>query len=136
MATNEVKKWLTKKFLEWQLAQGRSVNQEEFAEYLGVEPSTYSTWINTDKPPGKYSANLIAAKLGQEIYDLLKLERPNTIQLDHLPKPVRDRLTDAVYEVNSELGTRGLSASDPEAEDIVIEIFSKHGFKYTSTTKE
>ena len=136
MTMGKVATWLTKKFLEWQLIQGRSVNQAEFADYLGVEPSTYSTWINTDQPPGKHSADLIAAKLGPEIYDLLGLARPDTIPLDQLPRTVRDRLTTAVYEVNSELGSRGLSGDSPESEDIVIEIFEKHGFKYTRTIKK
>jgi len=131
----KVANWLTKKFLEWQLIQGRSVNQAEFAEYLGVVPSTYSTWINTDQTPGKHSAILISAKLGPEICELLGMEQPNVLPMDQLPHQVRDRLEAAVYEVNSELGSRGLSGDSPEAEDIVIEIFEKHGFRYTKTTK-
>jgi hypothetical protein len=92
-------------------------------------------WINDKQPPDKHSADLIAIKLGNEIYDLLGLARPDTIPLDQLPHAVRDRLTAAVYEVNSELALRGLSGDSPESEDIVIKIFEKHGFKYTRTTR-
>lgn len=136
MTKSKVAIWINKKFLEWQLAQERSANQEEFALYLGVSPSAFSIWINDIQPPGKHSADLIANKLGPEIYDLLGLERPSTIPLDQLPNQVRDRLSSAVYEVNAELGSRGLSSDSPEAEEITIKIFEKYGFKYTRTTKE
>ncbi len=136
MAKSKVAIWINKKFLEWQLDQERSASQVEFAEYIGVSESTFSTWINDLQPPGKHSADLIAAKLGPEIYDLLGMARPDTIPLDQLPHAVRERLSAAIYEVNSELGSRGLSGASPEAENITIKIFEKHGFKYTRTTKE
>jgi transcriptional regulator with XRE-family HTH domain len=131
-----ISKWIMKKFLEYKSIQERDVTQAEFAEYLGVSESTVSQWINKVQPPDKHSADLVALKLGPEIYDLLGLARPNTIPLDQLPHAVRDRLTTAVYEVNSELESRGLSNASPEAEDITIKIFEKHGFKYTRTTKK
>jgi transcriptional regulator with XRE-family HTH domain len=131
-----ISKWIMKKFLEYKSIQERDVTQAEFAEYLGVSESTVSQWINKVQPPDKHSADLIAPKLGPEIYDLLGMARPDTILIDQLPRAVRDRLTTAVYEVNSELASRGLSGDSPESEDIVIMIFEKHGFKYTRTTKE
>ena len=136
MANNPVAAWLMKKYLEWQQKEGELKNINEFADYLGVSQPTLSMWLGGSHLPSKHSADLVAIKLGSKIYDLLGLARPDTIPLDQLPRTVRDRLTTAVYEVNSELGSRGLSGDSPESEDIVIEIFEKHGFKYTRTIKK
>lgn len=136
VTTGRASNWLFNEFLEWQKKEGSRKPQARFAKYLGVKPSTFSMWITGKQDPDPYNADKIAAKLGPEIYDLLGLARPDNIPLDQLPHAVRDRLTDAVYEVNSELSSRGLSGDSPEAEDIVIRIFEKHGFKYTRTTKE
>jgi len=136
MANNPVAAWLMKKYLQWQQKEGELKNINEFAEHLGVSQPTLSMWLGGSHLPSKHSADLLAAKLGPEIYDLLGLARPDTIPLDQLPHAVRDRLTTAVYEVNSELESRGLSNASPEAEDITIKIFEKHGFKYTRTIKK
>jgi len=131
-----VGEWLDKNFRKWQDSQGKRSTITAFAKWLDIPRPLLSHYMNgRNKPEGK-NVDKLAAKLGNEIYDILGLARMNTIPLDQLPRAVRDRLTTAVYEVNSELGSRGLSGDSPESEDIVIEIFEKYGFKYTRTIKK
>lgn len=135
MTNEKMQDWLFVKFHEWAIAQGKKVTQADFARYLGVSPSTLSMWINKKQPPDRHSADLIALKLGPEVYEILQIEPPEISSITNLPHEVRSRLEGALYETNSELASRGLSASDPEAVEITIKIFEKHGFKYTRTTK-
>ena len=131
-----VGEWLDKKFREWQNSRDKRSSVTAFAKYLEIPRPLLSHYMNgRNKPEGK-NVDKIAAKLGNEIYDILGLARMNTIPLDQLPQQVRDRLAAAIYEVNSELESRGLSGASPEAENITIDIFEKHGFRYTHTTNE
>jgi hypothetical protein len=95
--------WLDKKFREWENARGRKSTITAFAKYLEIPSGLLNKYMNDrNKPEGK-NVEKLASKLGNEIYDLLGLARPDTIPLDRLPHQVRDRLANAVYEVNSEL---------------------------------
>ncbi len=125
--------WLRIKFLEWEKNSGRRQTVTAFARYLKVKQPSLERWMNGDNPPSLKYIQILGSKLGHEIYDILGLPRPNTIPLDQLPKQVRDRLTTAIYEVNSELDSRGISVDSSEAENIAIETLEKHGFKYTKT---
>jgi transcriptional regulator with XRE-family HTH domain len=73
----EVPKFLNKKFLEWQMEIGYRRTQTEFAEYLGVEPGTLGHWMNGRRKPDLESVELLAEKLGPEIYDLAGYLRPD-----------------------------------------------------------
>jgi hypothetical protein len=131
--------WLTQKYVEWRGdAIGRDRSIKEFADWVDVSNQLMSDWmkLNGKIPKHKKTIDKLVTKFGPEVYDLLGLVQPDTIPLDQIPRAVRDRLTTAVYEVNSELESRGLSNASLEAEDIVIEIFEKHGFKYTRTIKK
>ena len=132
--------WINKKFIEWRgpltLREGGS--QEKYAEWIGVSSQLMTDWLKRDGKIPKHQKTItkLVDKYGPKVYDVLGLTQPDIIPFDQLPFAVRDRLTTAVYEVNSELESRGLSNASPEAEDITIKIFEKHGFKYTRTTKK
>ena len=131
--------YLTQKYVDWRGdAIGRERSLKDFADWIGISNQLLTYWMrpNGKIPKHKKTIDKLVIKFGPEIYDMLGLTRPDTIPLDQLPKQVHDRLTAAVYEVNSELESRGLSGASPEAEDIVIKIFEKHGFKYTHTTNK
>jgi transcriptional regulator with XRE-family HTH domain len=38
---------------------------------LGVEQSSYSNWVNGIRPPGPESLDVLAGKLGLEVYEIL-----------------------------------------------------------------
>lgn len=76
-ADNSVAEWLSRQFLVWQVAQGKRKTLGDFARYLGVKRTTLEKWLYGARVPGRRYADKIAAKLGPEIYDLLRMPRPD-----------------------------------------------------------
>lgn len=71
-----ISKWLINKYLEWQQKEGSLKSQAEFAEYLGFKPATLSMWMNGKQNPDLHSVDIISAKLGPEIYEILNIPPP------------------------------------------------------------
>jgi transcriptional regulator with XRE-family HTH domain len=74
---NTLHEYLTKKFLDWQASIGERKTLEDFADYLDVNRSLLSYWMNGKRIPNEENCEKIAKKLGNEIYDVLDLPRPN-----------------------------------------------------------
>lgn len=74
-------KWLDKKYLEWQTSEEESKNVSEFADYLDVNRSLLSFWMNGSREPNEENLIKIALKLGFEIYDVIGEDRPNILHL-------------------------------------------------------
>ncbi|OGC95326.1 MAG: hypothetical protein A2W25_05260 [candidate division Zixibacteria bacterium RBG_16_53_22] len=130
--------WLNKKFLKW---RGDSIGLEgskaNFARWLGISPQSLDEYLNKNGqiPKHKKTIDKLVNRFGPEVYQVLGIEPPDILSFSHLPPEMRARLEAALSETKSELSLHGISEFDPEAEDVVIRIFSKHGFKYTRTTK-
>lgn len=77
MPKNEFSTFLEKKFLEWQIKQGRRTTLREFSEYLGVSRAAISLWLNGDRLPDQINIQKLAEMFGYDIYDALDLPRPN-----------------------------------------------------------
>lgn len=98
MSKTTVGEWLERSFLTWQSQRGERKTVEAFAEWLGVHRVSLSRWMNTERLPDSSYADLIADKLGPEIYDLLGLPRPDPRlqaiikQWGSLPESVKDDL--------------------------------------------
>lgn len=121
--------FLTRKYLEYQLAQGKPVYVREFAEYLGVPPTSYSNWINTGITPSARYIDKLAAKLGTEVYDVVGMARPGeTIPIDHLPTVVQHQLSEFVAELS--LALSGVDPESVEAMEITRSVMDKFGFKF------
>lgn len=69
--------WITQKFLEWQIEQGKRKTIEEFADYIGVSRPIVSMWMNGKRTPSRDNIHLLAQIFGPEIYDILNLPRPD-----------------------------------------------------------
>lgn len=69
--------FLTKHFLDWQAKEGERKTLEEFSNFLGVNRSLLSYWMNGSRVPKNKNIDKLAVKLGNEIYDVLDLPRPN-----------------------------------------------------------
>lgn len=100
--------WLDRKFLEWQTNEGESKNVSEFADYLDVNRSLLSFWMNGAREPNEENLIKIAFKLGFEIYDILEIKRPNILHLyaqrnwDKAPKKVQQELAKIISKYTDE----------------------------------
>lgn len=120
-------------FIEWRGPTRKTLS--DFARYLNLPRSVVSQeLIKNGKLPKE--AKTIAAwvdKFGDEVYEVLDITplEPNW-EFPSLPTSLRA----AFLEITETLEKRGLSPDSPEAEQIVIEIMMRHGYKHTSTTEE
>lgn len=74
---NKFSDWITRKFVEWQAAEGKRKTIEDFAAYLGTSRPLVNMWMNGNKKPGKENIAIMAELFGNDIYDVLELPRPN-----------------------------------------------------------
>lgn len=75
-----VAEWLEAKYREWRAEQpSMKAGIGRFAEYLGISPDSLNTYLSRGSSPTGENLEKIAARLGPEIYDLLGLVRPVTI---------------------------------------------------------
>lgn len=77
MPRTQFSTFLEKKFLEWQIKQGKRTTLREFSQHLGVSRAAISLWLNGDRVPDPGNIQKLAEVLGYEIYDALNLPRPN-----------------------------------------------------------
>ncbi len=71
------KEWLERQFMAWQISTGQRQTIEKFADYLGVSRGTLNKWMNGDRKPETESVEILALKLGLEVYDVLGLPPPD-----------------------------------------------------------
>ena len=108
---NKFPNYLTKKFLEWQTELGARKTLEDFADYLNVSRPLLSFWMNGKRIPNADNLENISAILGNEIYDVLDLPRPNPhLQKinrlwEFLPEEIQIKLAKETekYETQNEL---------------------------------
>lgn len=75
---NKLASWLEKQYIDWMAKEKQVKSQREFAELLGIDPVKLNQYLNgRRKMPDLETVNLIAEKLGPEIYDILGLARPD-----------------------------------------------------------
>lgn len=72
-------KWLDQQYLQWQTKAGRRNTLTAFAQYLGIGQSLLSRYLNDDVIPNLDKAQIMAEKLGPEIYDILGLAHPDPL---------------------------------------------------------
>jgi hypothetical protein len=77
MTTTNFKTWLENQFLDWQKRMGGRRPAGEFAKWLGFENATVNQWLNGHRRPTRGNAQVLALKLGLEVYDVLGLPRPD-----------------------------------------------------------
>lgn len=71
-------KLLEEKFLDWERREGTRKALFEYANFLGVNRPTLSQWMNGKRTPqDKDLIELLARKLGNDVYDALGLPRPD-----------------------------------------------------------
>jgi len=73
-------KWLqtyyVNKFIPWYLGKhGKIPSQNEFAKWLGIRNTNLSQYMNDNRRPDVSQSDLLATRLGPEVYDRLDLPR-------------------------------------------------------------
>ncbi len=135
-----LREFLDRKFLDWQRDERERKTLAEFAEWLGISPNTLNNWLRRDRLPKGANIELLASKLGPEIYDVLGLPRPDpnlkkVIQgWGALPAKERRALANRVGQYagqrgDDELDEMGSSSSvvDRVLDDVLDKLIQKFG---------
>jgi hypothetical protein len=135
MRKGELASWLEKKFLDWQMINGRA-SIVEFAKYLGVSNEYAYQLINGHRAGVSREVALRFAQLLQdfEIFDILGYARPEPQDLlRDFPPDLRDPILAALSEAKSELVSKGITTDGPAAQEILSIAFKRHGVNFTFT---
>jgi len=109
--------WLEGKYIEWLRREGGRRTIIEFADYLDVNRSLLSYWMNGSREPSDDNLLKIALKLGYEIYDVLGKKRPNPLHVyanrnwNIVPQKVQRQLVQTIAKYTTE------PVPDEKAED-------------------
>ncbi len=113
MTGSPIADWLEKKYLEWQMVNGRA-SIRQFAKWLDMSHASVINLMNGKGKPGPKMLPKLAAKLGYEIYDMSGLPRPD---------PEEEELIHAY---------RAIPPNDQKALlDLIERFLLDHGFKRT-----
>lgn len=110
-----VAKWLDAEYVKWRQKQTgrRKAGITHFAQWLGVSRDTLNNWLGGRRVPERENIELLAAKLGLEIYDVMGLPRPDpNLQLiieswGRVSENVRARVVEIVRRATGQDGMRG-----------------------------
>jgi transcriptional regulator with XRE-family HTH domain len=133
-------KWLEKKYLEWQLENGKA-SILEFSEYLDMSQSYVSQIMNSTRETiGMKTAVKIANKLqDNSILDILGYSKlpsdSSNIPFDSLPPQLQEKLSGALEEIEQTLKTRSIQPDSPEGLEISVSVLKKFGFSFNSNSK-
>ena len=68
---------LLRQMQQWESAQGKRATLQGFADHLQVSQPLLSIWLKGDTKPSTEKIELLAAKLGNEVYEVLGLPKPD-----------------------------------------------------------
>ena len=68
---------LLRQMQQWESAQGKRATLQGFADHLQVSQPLLSIWLKGDTKPSSDKVELLAAKLGTEVYEVLGLPKPD-----------------------------------------------------------
>lgn len=118
MVKTKLGEWLEQQYVTWQARQGGRRTIDAFAQYVGVSRVAINRWMNGTRTPDAEYADLIAEKLGPEIYDLLDIPRPDPRlqaiirQWGNLPEYIKDDLLKRAEQDNGNNGANGGHQTD------------------------
>lgn len=125
---NVFAQFLVTKFREWEKAKGGRQSLTSFARYLGVKQPTLTRWMQGDNVPDAANLDILARRLGNEVYDILGYSRPKEIAVDQLPVKLRERLDIAIREISETLISKGIEPDSELGTSVTISVLKKYGF--------
>lgn len=91
-----------RKFLDWQIERGDTSTWEEFAEHLGISRQDASRYKLAQNIPDGDNVYKIAAKLGDEIYEILGIaplvKDPRLRQINKLWELLSEEIREALFD--------------------------------------
>ena len=69
--------WLEKQYINWLTQAGERRTQREFAAWLGISNALLSHYLRGSRNPTSDFLEKIALRLGDEVYDVVELPRPD-----------------------------------------------------------
>ncbi|HSW63405.1 MAG TPA: hypothetical protein VLH56_08855 [Dissulfurispiraceae bacterium] len=135
MSNGPLAEWFEKKYLEWQLKEGRA-SLTAFAKYIGISKGYLGNILSgLSKSVSMPTAIQISERLRDDsLLDLLGYPRqaPDDAQeealLGSLPPELAGNLRSALTEINRIYAERGVAADSPEAVSIAAEVLGRFGF--------
>jgi len=132
-----VANYFEKHYLNWQLEYGRG-SVEEFAKTLKISQGYLSQLLNgTRMGVGYKTAARICETLNDHtLLDILGYPRLEieTVPLSSLPPELRERLREALLEIERTLKTRSIQPDSPEGLEISVSVLKKFGFSINDIT--
>ena len=89
-------RWLEQRYLAYQAAEGRRITLGEFAAKMGISQGLLSHYLKGIRHPRRATVERLAGFLGDEIYAVLGLTRPDPRFVNF--QRMWDRLDDAQRE--------------------------------------
>lgn len=111
------------------MTQGQQMTAKEFAMWLGVPPTSYSNWINSNTIPSMSYLDKLAGKLGPGVYEAAGfVKMTEVLQYNNLPTVVQHQLSEFVSELS--LALSGMDPESSAAMEITRSVMDKFGFKF------
>lgn len=128
-------KWINAKYDEFRKGDIR-LKVVDFAKHLnGMRSQTVSYWLLgklTERPSEEQCNNLISI-YGYEAYEPLGMEPPLEAEvISLLPPDEAKSLLDALSEIRASGLNKGKENASPEDRKKIMDIFSKHGVKFSN----
>jgi transcriptional regulator with XRE-family HTH domain len=128
----EFQKWIKQKYSEW---SNGSKSESQFAVYLGISQASLNAWFNgiRGKPTSSKIINRLINIYGDEVYDVLGLNRSTPVPIESLPDDVRAQLVSALKEIKARSEQQQIEDPNSSAgRALVRQVFAEHGLKITS----
>jgi len=125
--------WFNRAYKRWSRSQAGEEDFIAFCDLLGYPPSKVLGWLHGEFLPEGPEILSIAGTLGTEAYSTIGLPAvdPELSKVyhafSHLHGEFRSRLAQALWEAENEMKENGISASSPDAGEILSAAFTKWG---------
>jgi hypothetical protein len=125
--SNKFEKWFNEAHNKWSENQPGEEDFLEFCSHLGYPPYQVLDWLHGDSTPTDSEVLNIAGLLGNEVYDMLNLEKPEQELLNifnkfsHLRGEYRVNLATKLFEIENKINNEGLAINNPDVIKILNE---------------
>jgi hypothetical protein len=127
--------WFNKAYKRWSRSQPGEEDFLAFCDLLGYSPAKVLEWFSGESVPEGPEVLSIAGILGLNVYEVLDLQKPDPELLkifhsfSHLTGEYRSNLAHALWEAQSEMVQKSVTAKSDDAKNILTKIFKKWGFE-------